>query len=184
MARTKEKSLKRAVMKVPQSLDGAATFLVLIGAARRKIEQVENELNTEVEHLKNQAAKKVEPLADEMRELFEGLYAYAESHRSELTDGGKIKTVSVMSGDFGWRMTPQAVSIRNTEKVLEELHSKGFLSFIRTKEEINKEAMLELPSVATTVKGVKIGQYELFFAKPSNIAEVTAPTDRLKKVVG
>jgi phage host-nuclease inhibitor protein Gam len=175
---------KRKVVGSPQNLAEAAQSLTDIGAVKRRIEELNRALNEEIERAKSEAAKKAVPLAEKRQQLFEGLYVFAGRHRAELTQDGKTRTVSVVSGDFGWRTTPPAVSIRNAEKVLAELHSKGLTAFIRTKEEINKEAMLANQEDALQVPGVKIGQHEEFFAKPSEVdAEMSAPSERLKKTV-
>jgi len=180
----KDNRLKRNTMQVPQNLGEATKFLGNIGEMKREIEEIKNGLNREVEELKNQATKKIEPLVANIQSLFEGLYAYAESRRSELTNNGKIKTVSVVSGDFGWRITPPAVSIKNVEKVLKELRAQGLSDFIRIKEEVNKEAILADPEIALEVPGVKITRQEEFFAKPSDVAEMASLSSRLKRLIG
>jgi phage host-nuclease inhibitor protein Gam len=175
---------KRKVVGSPQNLAEAAQSLTDIGTVKRRIEELNRALNEEVECAKSEAAKKVAPLEEKRQQMIEGLYVFAGRHRAELTQDGKTRTVSVVSGDFGWRMTPPAVSIRNTEKVLAELHSRRLTAFIRTKEEINKEAMLANQENALPVPGVKISQHEEFFAKPSEVdAEMSAPSERLKKTV-
>jgi phage host-nuclease inhibitor protein Gam len=179
----KKNRIKRDAIEVPENLEEAEHFLNEIGETGREIEEIEIDLNREIESWKNEATKEIRPLVEKVQRLFEGLYAYAESHRSELTEGGKSKTVFILSGEFGWRLTPPAVTVKGAEKVLEKLHSMGLEKFIRTKEEINKEAMLADQEKALKVPGVKIGQHEEFFAKPSDVAEVSAPAERLRKKV-
>jgi len=175
---------KRKVVGSPQNLAEAAQSLADIGAVKRRIKELNRALNEEVERAKSEAAKKVAPLAEKSQQLFEGLYVFAERRRAELTQDGKTRTISVVSGDFGWCTTPPAVIIKNIEKVLAELHSRQLTAFIRTKEEINKEAMLADQGNALRVPGVKISQHEEFFAKPSEVdAEMSAPSERLKKTV-
>ncbi len=112
----------------------------------------------------------------------EGLFAYAEAHRDELTNHGKRKTVEVPTGTFGWRMTPPAVTLRGIEQILGSLKSLKLGRFIRTQEEVDKEAMLKEPDVAKTVKGVSIGQHEEFVAKPAELeVEIATHVDKLKK---
>ena len=47
---------------------------------------------------------------------------------------------------------------------------KKIHKFIRVKREVNKEAMLEDPELAKTVRGVSITKREQFFVKPSEVA--------------
>jgi len=175
---------KRAVVAVPKSLDEAAQFLAQIGKEQRATDEIQSGLNAAVDKLKTQAMASVEPHQKKVSQLVEGLFAYAEAHRDELTDGGKRKTVEVPTGIFGWRMTPPAVSLRDVESILESLKSLKLKRFIRTKEEVDKEAMLKEPDVAKTVKGVSIGQHEEFVAKPAELeVEIATQVDKLKKTV-
>ena len=175
---------KRTVIPVPKSLDEAAQFLADIGQEQRATEEIRSGLNTAVDKLKTQAMADDEPHQKRISQLVEGLFAYAEAHRDELTDGGKRKTVEVPTGIFGWRMTPPAVSLRDVKSILESLKSLKLKRFIRTKEEVDKEAMLKEPDVAKTVKGVSISQREEFVAKPAELeVEIATQVDKLKRAV-
>lgn len=175
---------KKAVIPVPKSLDEAARFLAQIGQEQRAADKIRAGLNTAVEKLKAKAMADDKPHEEKISQLVEGLFAYAEAHRDELTDGGKHKTVEVPTGIFGWRMTPPAVSLRDVGSILESLKSLKLERFIRTKEEVDKEAMLKEPDVAKKVRGVSIGQHEEFVAKPAELAvEIATKVDKLKKAV-
>ncbi|MBU2082275.1 host-nuclease inhibitor Gam family protein [Patescibacteria group bacterium] len=177
-----EAMAKKTVIPVPKSLDEAAQFLAEIGQEQRVSEEIRSDLNTAVDKLKTQAMADNEPHQKKVSQLVEGLFAYAEAHRDELTDGGKRKTVKVPTGIFGWRMTPLAVSLRDVESILESLKALKLKRFIRTKEEVDKEAMLKEPEVAKTVKGVSISQHEDFVAKPAELeVEIVTQVDKLKK---
>lgn len=174
---------KKVVIAVPKSLDEAAQFLAQIGEEQRATDKIQSDLNAEVDKLKTKAMADIDPYQKKISQLIEGLFAYAEAHRDELTDGGKRKTVEVPTGIFGWRMTPPAVSLHNVKSILEGLKSLGLKHFIRIKEEINKEAMLKEPELAKTVKGVSISQREEFVAKPAELeVEITTQVDKLKKL--
>jgi len=173
---------KKVVIAVPKSLDEAAEFLAQIGEEQRATDKIRSDINTKVEKLKAKAMADVKPYQEKISQLVEGLFAYAEAHRDELTDGGKHKTVKVPTGIFGWRMTPSAVSLRNVKSILESLKSLGLKRFIRTKEEIDKEAMLKESEVASTVKGVSVSQREEFIAKPTELeVEIATKVDKLKR---
>jgi len=175
---------KRAVVAVPKSLDEAARFLAKIGEEQRATDEIQSGFNAAVDKLKTQAMVSVEPHQKKVSQLVEGLFAFAEAHRDELTDGGKRKTVEVPTGTFGWRMTPPAISLRDVESILESLKSLKLKRFIRTKEEVDKEAMLKEPDVAKTVKGVSISQREEFVAKPAVLeVEITTQVNKLKRAV-
>src|SRR3989338_6509096 len=173
---------KRAVVAVPKSLDEAARFLAEIGQEQRATDKIQSGLNAKVDELKAKAMVDDDPHQKKISELVEGLFAFAEAHRDELTDGGKRKTVEVPTGTFGWRMAPPSVKLRDVESILESLKSLKLKRFIRTKEEIDKEAMLKEPETAKTVKGVSISQHEEFVAKPAELeVEIATLDDKLKK---
>jgi phage host-nuclease inhibitor protein Gam len=178
----KKQRIKHPVVPVPATLEEAAEFVSRIGKEQREIIRVQTELNEKVEKLKAGAMAKSKIHETNTSQLVEGLFAYAEAHRDELTDGGKRKTVEVPTGLFGWRLTPPAVSLRNVEKVLELLKSLSLFRFIRKKEEIDKEAMLKDPDIAKAVKGVTISQREEFIVKPAELeVEIIANVNKLKK---
>ena len=173
---------KKAVIPVPKNLEEAAGFLAEIGQEQRATDKIRSGLNAKMDELKAKAMADDEPHQKKISQLVEGLFAYAEANRAELTDGGKRKTVEVPTGIFGWHMTPPAVKLRDVELILESLKSLKLERFIRTKEEIDKEAILKEPNVATTVKGVSISQHEEFVAKPSELeVEIATQVDKLKK---
>jgi len=173
---------KKLVVAVPKSLDEAARFLAQIGAEQRATDKIRSGLNAKVDELKARAMVEDEPHQEKISQLVEGLFAYAEAHRDELTDGGKRKTVEVPTGIFGWRMTPLSVSLRDAESILKSLKSLGLQRFIRIKEEVSKGAMLKEPDVAKTVKGVSISQHEDFIAKPAELeVEIAIQVDKLKR---
>ena len=62
---------------------------------------------------------------------------------------------------------PPSIAIRGVESVLDALRSLGLHRFIRTKEEVNKDAMLNEPDIAATVAGVSVRKgAEDFVIKP------------------
>jgi len=176
------KSVKHHVVPVPRDLNEAAKFLAQIGEKQRATDVIQSGLNTGVEKLKAEAMADAKPHQKKLSQLVEGLFVFAEAHRDELTDGGKRRTVEVPTGTFGWRMTPPAVSLRDVLTVLKNLKSLGLERFIRTKEEVSKEALLKESDVAKTVKGVTIAQHEEFTVKPADLeVEIAIQADKLKK---
>ncbi|PIS34681.1 MAG: hypothetical protein COT37_01425, partial [Parcubacteria group bacterium CG08_land_8_20_14_0_20_43_9] len=72
--------------------------------------------------------------------------------------------------------------LRDVESILESLKALKLKRFIRTKEEVDKEAMLKEPETAKTVKGVSISQHEEFVAKPAELeVEIATRVGKLKK---
>ena len=74
---------------------------------------------------------------------------------ADITAGGG-KTVNLITGEVSWRQRPPSIAVRGAEAVLESLRTLGLHRFIRTKDEVNKEAMLNEPELAATVAGVSV----------------------------
>lgn len=178
--------IKRPVTPVPKDLEEAAKFLNEIGHEQRKIDKIKTTLNDEIKRLEDKVMVDVKVHEERTTQLVEGLFAFAESQRDKLTDGGKHKTVKVPTGIFGWRLTPLSVSIRKTQLVLKALKELGLNRFIRVKTEevINKGAMIKESEIAKTVKGVTISQHEEFVVKPIELeVEIASRVQKLKKKV-
>lgn len=180
----KKGTARREAVPVPQSKAEAEEFLRRVGAAQRTIEEATLKLNKAVEKLTGETAEKVAPLQKQIDDLVDGLYVYAEAHRSELTDGDKTKTVELSTGRLSWRTSPPRVRLKNVQKVLAELVSRGLRQFIRKKDpEVDKEAMLKDRKLAESISGVSFDQEETFVVKPAEVgAEFTASTAKKLKV--
>ncbi len=171
----RKKTTKKPVVPAPQDLNEAADFVRRIGEAERAIELANNEMNAKLEEVKQPFVEQVDQHQQQLALLVEGLYAYAQGNRTVLTNDGKKKTVTLPTGTFSWRMTPKAVSIKGKDALIAKLKDLKLDRFIRTKEEVDKEAMLKEEEVAAAVDGVTIEQREEFVVKPSETkAEVAA----------
>ena len=89
-----------------------------------------------------------------------------EANRDALTSGGKVKSAALTTGEIGWRMRPPSARITGQDAVLDVLRRLGFGRFIRQKEEVNKEAILNEPEAVAHVPGIAISQGEDFFITP------------------
>jgi phage host-nuclease inhibitor protein Gam len=145
----------------------ASETLATIGELRREITRLETSMNDEIAGVRSRYEERVEPVKRELAKHEAALEAWCNDHRDELTDNCRRKFWDCPSGRIGWRTRPPAVRIRNVKKVLAALRDSGLSRFIRVKEEIDKEAMLQEPLAAQKVPGVKfeVG-CEDFYAEP------------------
>ena len=180
---SKKTTIKREVVSAPQNLEEAAQFIAEIGQNQRKIGQIQNRFNNEIEKLEDVALVCVSPLEKNIRRLSEGLFIFAQGRRMELTEEGKHKTVELPTGIFGWRFTPWKVSLCNAKEILKTIIAMDLVCFIRTKKEIDKQALLKERGIAGRIPGVSFKQQEEFFVKPAEVdLEITYPPDKkLKK---
>lgn len=156
MAKTATRLKAKAQVYVPQSRDEAAADIRKIGDLEREKLRTTTEMNDAIAHITQNFQPRIDALNDQLKTLQEGVQGYCEAHRLELTDGGKVKTASLITGDVSWRQRPPSVSIRGQEAVIDLLKRLGLTSFIRTKEEVNKEAVLNEPDAVRGVAGLNV----------------------------
>lgn len=162
-----------ANLPVPQTRDEAAALVTTIGELGRQKARLEADMNDKLARIKEGYEQKAAPLKSAIDEKTEGLKIWAEANRTALTGGDKSKTVDLGTGVLKWRLRPPSVRISGFEAVIERLKAAGLARFLRTKEEINKDAMQAEPDVARAVAGVAIGSAgEDFIVEPFE-AELT-----------
>jgi len=163
-----------AVGPVPQNREEARDYILRIGKHQNERKRIEATMNDQIQKVKDKYQALAAPHAEQIAELSKGVQVYCEAHRDELTNGGKRKSADLGAGEIQWRTRPPKVSLRNIPGVIEALKALGLLQFLRTKEEINKEAILAEPDAVEHVKGISITQGEDFVIKPheSELEEV------------
>ena len=154
-------------LPVPQSRDDASETLRMIGETNRHVARIEADMNDRIALIKDEAEKQASPLKEQVTARTEGLKIWAEANRDALTNGGKTKTADLGTGKISWRLRPPSVRISGMDRVIEAVKMLGFYGFLRTKEEINKEALLANPDKAKLIAGITIGsEGEDFIAEP------------------
>jgi len=154
-------------LPVPQNRDDAAAAIRQIGEKNREIARIEANMNDRLAVIKEESEVLAAPLKDDVVGLTEGLKVWAEANRDALTNGGKVKFSDLGTGKISWRLRPAKVTLREIEKIIERLKALGKQKFLRTKEEVNKEAMLDAPDEARMIAGVSIGsEGEDFVVEP------------------
>lgn len=146
--------------------DQADAAISEIGRLQRERETIRTAMNAELAATKERHEEQAAPLAQAIKELSHGVQIWAEAHRSELTRDGRIKTSRLGSGEVRWRTRPPSVAIRAVGIVIEALKCRGLGRFIRTKEEIDREAILREPDAVNGIKGITISQGEDFVIIP------------------
>ncbi len=154
--RTTQRIKTNAVGPVPQNREQAREYILRIEAT----------MNDQIQKIKDKYQALAAPHAEQITELSKGVQTWCEAHRDELTNGGRRKSADLGAGEVQWRTRPPKVSLRNIPGVIEGLKSLGLKQFLRTKEEVNKEAILADPEAAQNVKGITITQGEDFVIKP------------------
>lgn len=113
-------------------------------------------MNDEIAVITEKYAGLIKPLKTDVEILSKGVQGWCEANRDELTSNGKVKTANLVTGDIQWRIRPPSVAVRGPDAVMETLLRLGLSRFIRTKQEINKEAILNEPLAVAGVAGITV----------------------------
>jgi phage host-nuclease inhibitor protein Gam len=151
---------------VPQDKDQASEFISEIGRLQRERDRIEADMNDEIAKIKERYEAEALPHAERIKQLSSGVQLWCEANRDELTQEGKVKYAVLASGKINWRNRPSKVTVRGAEAVIQTLKAMGLGRFVRTIEEVNKEAMLLEPEVAKKVPGITISKGEDFVITP------------------
>lgn len=165
----RERKLKRAAetVRAPQSREEAEQMLARLGEIQREQLLLSAALEETIQAERTRVEAQAAPLRTEGEQLQRGIQLWAEAHRPSLTQEGRTKTVKLATGEISWRARPPSVKIKDLPNVLERLIQLGLARFVRLKQEVNREAMLAEPSVATAVPGVTISsEGEEFVVSP------------------
>lgn len=151
---TKTKLKTTAAVHACQSLADVQSSIKLMGDLQREHARVLTNLNDACAALTEGVAPELNDLTERIKTLQAGVQTWCEAHREEIC--GKGKTANLLTGEVAWRQRPPSVRVQGVEAVLAWLKVQGMALFIRTKEEVNKEAMLGEPERARGIPGVSI----------------------------
>jgi phage host-nuclease inhibitor protein Gam len=139
-----------------------------LGDLQRDIEREQAAMNDAIAAITQQHQPRLADLKEAEKAQMSAIQAWCEANRQVLTDGGKTKTVNMVTGEVAWRLRPPSVTLRMMDKIIEQLKAKRLAKrFLRIKEEVDKEAILKDPKAVDSVVGITIntGQ-EDFVVKP------------------
>jgi phage host-nuclease inhibitor protein Gam len=164
--KTRKTKTAAAQIPVPQTRDQVAAHIREIGERQRELARIQAAMNDELAVVKERFENLAAPHAQRVDVLTQGVQIWSEANRDTLTQGGKTKTAAFATGEIAWRLRPPSVRITGAEAVLDALRRLGLKRFIRTKDEVNKEAILNEPEAVTHVPGINISQGEDFIVTP------------------
>jgi phage host-nuclease inhibitor protein Gam len=157
VATPKNNRLKlQAEAYVPQTLGDVAADIRRIGDLNRQLTRYQTEVNDRIAEVTATYAPLLEQLKEQIKPLQAGVQVWCEANRNDLTRGGKVKTASFTTGEVQWRQRPPSVSLRGVDAVLSVLAELGLGRFVRTKQEVNKDAVLAEPEAVAGVPGIAI----------------------------
>ncbi len=158
---------------VPSCRDACSADINKIGVISRQIAVLQAAMNDEIAIITDRYTGQFTPLQDQIKTLQQGVQIFCEANRDELTQNGKSKSASFLTGIVQWRQRPPSVQVRGIDSVIEALKQFNLDRFIRTKEEINKEAILNEPKTIAGIAGITIKSgVEDFVIQPFEVEEV------------
>jgi phage host-nuclease inhibitor protein Gam len=171
-------------LPVPQNDEELAQAVAKIGESQRAVMAIESKLAADVSSLTETAGTDAKPHQDTIDQLTRALQVYCDANRQRLTEGGKTKTVELLTGTVSWRQRPAKVNLSDkVDQIIARIEDSAYAGkFLREKVELDKEAMIKEPSLANTIKGVRVASAgEDFIVEPTTV-ELPAPKTPLPEV--
>ena len=156
MSTTTKTRIKAKAKDAPQSRDDCARDIGALGALQREHQRLTTEMNDLIAEVTAQFQPRLDALAERVKVMQQGIQTWCEANRDALTDGGRVKTANLVTGEVSWRQRPPSVAIRGADTVIETLKRLGLSQFVRTKDEVNKEAILNEPKAVAGVAGISV----------------------------
>lgn len=141
-----------------------------IGEKQRELTRLETEISDIIAQATNERKNKIDLLQLEIESLQMSVQIWCEANREKILKNG-LKTANLITGEVSWRFNPPSVRLYKSDVVLEKLKEMGLTQFIRTKDEINKDAILADPKAVADIKGITIvSGVEDFIIKPFEVS--------------
>jgi len=131
------------------------------------LEVIQGKMNSEITTVKEKYEDKISKLQEEKDEHFEMMQTYAESNPELFADKKSIETTH---GVFGFRTGMPKLSTRKGFKwpAVLELVKEKMKKYIRSKEELDKEALLaDRAAIDLKSVGLEVTQDETFYVQPA-----------------
>jgi len=155
-----------AAIPIPQNREQVAEAIRELGVHQRELARINADMNDELAAVKENYEADAEPRRLRVEALTCGVQTWSEANREALTQNGKVKTAAFTTGEIAWRLRPPSVRVSGQEAVLDLLRRMGLTRFIREKQEVSKEAILNEPKAVSGVAGITILQGEDFVVMP------------------
>lgn len=169
-------SKSRSKIKLPEiaTREQAEAMMNAYAADANSLRALTSQMDEEILAIKKSYESGIAALDKMLEEKKLTLLLWAQAHPEKFPKGRK--SIEFLSGILGFRTgTPKLALLSRAwtwEKVLQKLKSvRAFVSFVRVKEEVDKEGLLAqiqhggTPALADEI-GVKVVQDESFFIEP------------------
>lgn len=152
---------------VPQTREEVVEAIAEIGRRQRSCQTIGTVMNDAIAAIKLDAEGQAREHADHITALKSGIQIWCEANRVALTNGGRTKTARFASGEVRWRRSPPRVGLRGVEAVIEALKAASLGRMLRTKVEVDKDAILKEPAAVAEITGITVSQADEFVIVPA-----------------
>ena len=165
---TKTRIKAKAQLDVPQSRDEVAQYIKRLGDMNRNLLRDTAEMNDAIAHITQTYQPRLDAQKGDISLCQEGVQAWCEANRAELTHDGKVKTANLVTGEVSWRCDSPSVRVTDEESVINVLRKLGLERFVREgKASVNKEAIKSEPEGIQGIPGLSIiSKREQFIITP------------------
>lgn len=166
-------------VKIPQDITEAEQLVSRIHELQAEIVLENAAAEEATKKINEEATAENQPRSKEIFRLAQAVNAFAQARRDFLTKSGKAKTVKLsIGGSLRWRAIPPSVNLLADEAVVvDALKAAGLANLVRTKETVNKEAVLGNPEAVKNLAGLEIitGKEEFEIKPPEIPGEKPSP---------
>jgi phage host-nuclease inhibitor protein Gam len=151
----------------PSTREEAEAVVREITVLKLAEQELKSEMDAEITAIKESYEARLCAVANTITPLVLEIEAWATAHQA---DFGERKSLELLHGKIGWRITPPALKPLRGQtwaSVLELLRARGRTEFIRTTETVNKDALLAARETENLKQyGCRHVQEEEFFVEP------------------
>ena len=145
---------KAAAIYACNSREEAQNAIKQIGDLQREHARRTTVMNDAIARITEAEAPQLDELQQRISTLQDGVQTWCEANREQLC--GKSKTANLITGEVAWRIRPPSVRVTGEESVIDLLKRMTLGRFVRTKEQVNKEAILNEPEAVASVPGIRV----------------------------
>lgn len=141
-----------------KTFDEVDNYLAKIGEIDRELALIEHAQNETIDALKAETKEKCQPLQQTKSGMELAIKEFCEANRVEFL---KNKTRALTFGSVGFRLSSKVI-VKRIADTLQALKDLGLKNCIRVKEELDKEAMKNLPVETLAQVGAALKQEDAF----------------------
>ena len=127
----------------------------LVGEIRRDYEITKAECDDQIARTQAAYAPMLNEFLNNEQEIISQITKYCNANYDTLFKG-KGKTLKLITGEISRRVKPNSIVVNDLDLALAKIKELGFTDFIRVKEDLNKNALLDNPDFIELIEGLEL----------------------------